>query len=239
MATALMCHYRMGSQEAPAQPPGALATWSPAEAAPRTGLAASSPGSPCEAAESQPLRFLRVLEGRETGPQDPRPRPCDTSLLFVLPSAACSGSRRRASPSSWGAVHFRPARPPCSLCGALPGPRLRLLCLQSCSLRTWGQAVTECAEQGARASSPPASLCPPLLQLGSALASRLDSVRKSGEMRSRGAVDWHLDLPPSASCSSAQCTWVKKTKKRGCIHILFLFHGLGFHHQSRGSRGPS
>lgn len=42
----------------------------------------------------------------------------------------------------------------------------------------------------------------------------LAAVRKSGGRRPGGAVDWHLGLPRSASCSFAQFTWVKKPKSQ-------------------------
>lgn len=52
-------------------------------------------------------------------------------------------------------------------------------------------------------------------------------------------MDWHLDLPPSACCSFAQFTWVKKNIKQGWVNILFLFHILSFNDWSCGSWGPS
>uniref|UniRef100_A0A3Q2LJX8 Microsomal glutathione S-transferase 2 n=1 Tax=Equus caballus TaxID=9796 RepID=A0A3Q2LJX8_HORSE len=119
---------------------------------------------------------------------------------------------------------------------------------KSCSLRTWarrgrriphlgqqsvlaGAALAgpgghrECRAQGLQTRLPHLPLaCLPLSQQGSAWHLVSTAVWKSGEMRPRGAVDWHLDLPLSASCSFAQFTWVKKTKKQGWVNILFLFH---------------
>lgn len=120
-------------------------------AAPRTGLPPSSPGSPCEAAESRPLR----LRGSSRGG---RQCPCDTSLFLVpaLPApqrvstpgvsfrlelrAFLASARGLSDQPAASAGLPRPAAP--------PGPRLCLLCLQSRSLRAWGQVVTEGAERG-------------------------------------------------------------------------------------------
>lgn len=83
-------------------------------------------------------------------------------------------------------------------------------------------------------------LCLPLLQLESAPASRLDccvKIRRNEAPRSRGLA------PGSSTVSQLQFCSVyvgqKNKKKRGWIHILFLFHVLCFRHWSCGSRGPS
>lgn len=128
-------------------------------AAPRTGLPPSSPGSPCEAAESKPLRLRGASRGG-------RQCPCDTSLFLVpaLPApqrvstpgvsfrlelrAFLASARGLSDQPAASAGLPRPAAPPA---------RGSVSCVSKAAASAPGARWSQRAPSGAQASSPPAS----------------------------------------------------------------------------------
>lgn len=85
MGTVWMCHCRSGSQEAPAQIPGVMATQSPAAGCPRDH-GADPPPSSLAVLVRQRRATPGIPEGhhgQETGLQEPLRSPCRVPLFFV------------------------------------------------------------------------------------------------------------------------------------------------------------
>lgn len=131
----------LGSQEAPAQLPGVMATRSPAAGCPRDHGADPPPSS--RAVLLRPRRATPGTpeghHGQETGLQEPLCSPCRVPLFSV---SALHSLAQVWEPE----VSFQPELSTCLTCATTQQPlwgsscpRLHLLCLQSCRLRTWAR----------------------------------------------------------------------------------------------------